>query len=254
MPAVFVHGVPDTAALWDSVVSHLDRTDVAQLDLPGFGAARPAGFEPTKEAYAAWLTEQVEAQVEAGGGPVDLVAHDWGGILALRVASTRPDLIRTLAVGGCPVDAEYTWHAMAQLWQTPGAGEQFVEGWLATPATDRVAGLVSGGSPADLAPHQAAAMDAEMTDCILVLYRSAVEVGAEWQPAVEAMPARPALVLTGADDLYVPREIAERLARRLDARLVVFDGCGHWWPWARAAETAAALEALWAGAHTAPAR
>jgi pimeloyl-ACP methyl ester carboxylesterase len=249
LPAVFVHGVPDTAALWAPIIGTLDRTDVVALDLPGFGASRPDGFVPTKERYAAWLAEEIEAQ----GEPVDLVAHDWGGILALRVASTRPELIRTLAVGGCPVDAEYTWHAMAQLWQTPEAGEQFVEGWLATVTADRVAGLVAGGSPAELASHHAEVMGEEMSSCILVLYRSAVEVGAEWQPGIEAMPARPALVLAGADDAYVPREIAERLARRLDARLVVFDDCGHWWPWERATETAAALESLWAGAPAAPA-
>jgi hypothetical protein len=28
----------------------------------------------------------------------------------------------------------------------------------------------------------------------------------------------------------------------------VFDGCHHWWPWARAEETALALEELWARA------
>ena len=100
------------------------------------------------------------------------------------------------------------------------------------------------GSP-ELAAEQAEHVDAEMTRCILALYRSAVTVGAEWQPAVDAMPTRPAVVFHGADDIYAATVIAERLAARLDADLVVYEGCGHWWAWERAADTAATLTDLW---------
>ena len=58
----------------------------------------------------------------------------------------------------------------------------------------------------------------------------------------------PALVLWGRDDPYVTPEYGERLAARIDAELVLFDDCGHWWPWQRAAESAAALEQLWSRA------
>jgi pimeloyl-ACP methyl ester carboxylesterase len=85
-----------------------------------------------------------------------------------------------------------------------------------------------------------------MGDCVLTLYRSAVTVGEEWEDAVSAMPRRPSLVLGGRDDPFVSTEIGERLARRIDAELLVFDECGHWWPWERAAESAVALERLWA--------
>jgi pimeloyl-ACP methyl ester carboxylesterase len=241
MPAVFVHGVPDTVALWSPLVAATGRTDVERLALPGFGNRPPSGWTATKEAYAAWL----EAQLTAFGAPVDLVAHDWGAILAQRVASTRPDLVRTLACGSGPLDRTYTWHAMAQAWQTPEVGEQIVEGMLGLPREDRLAGLVAGGAPEALAAIQADAMDAEMARCILALYRSATTVGSEWQDAVDAMPTRPAVVFHGADDPYVPVEVAERLAARLDARLIVFSGCGHWWPWGRAREVAAALDELW---------
>src|SRR6202162_4432404 len=37
MPAVFVHGVPDTQQVWDAVIARLDRKDVVTLSLPGFG-------------------------------------------------------------------------------------------------------------------------------------------------------------------------------------------------------------------------
>jgi pimeloyl-ACP methyl ester carboxylesterase len=227
--------------MWEPLRAHLTRDDVVALDLPGFGAPLPDGFDATKEAYAAWVVEQLEAI----GEPVDLVGHDWGCILVQRVASTRPDLVRTLACGSGPADKEYTWHAMAQLWQTPEAGEQMVAGWVAMPPDDRAVAMAAGGAPADLAAQQTAVICDEMGDCILRLYRSAVTVGDEWEDTVAAMERRPALVLWGGDDPYVGPEYGERLAARLGAELIVFDGCAHWWPWERAAESAAALERLW---------
>jgi pimeloyl-ACP methyl ester carboxylesterase len=241
MPAVFVHGVPDTGRMWTALLDELTRTDIEVVALPGFGNRAPAHWTATKEAYAAWL----EARIDAFEVPVDLVAHDWGAILAQRVASQRPDLIRTLACGSGPLDETYTWHAMAQAWQTPDVGEQIVDGMLALPRADLVAGLVAGGAPETLAALQADALDAEMARCILALYRSAVTVGAEWQSAVDAMPTRPALVFHGGDDLYVEARVAERLATRLDGTLTVYDGCGHWWAWERAPQVAAALTELW---------
>lgn len=91
MPAILIHGVPDTHRVWDGVRQHLTRTDVEAWDLPGFGAPLPTGFECSKEEYVTWLIERLEEV----GGPVDLVGHDWGCILAARVASLRPDLVRT---------------------------------------------------------------------------------------------------------------------------------------------------------------
>jgi pimeloyl-ACP methyl ester carboxylesterase len=241
MPAVLVHGVPDTGRMWAPLRRELVRTDVEVLALPGFGSAAPAGWTATKEEYAAWL----EDRLVAIGEPVDLVAHDWGAILAQRVASVRPDLIRTFACGSGPLDMEYTWHTMAQAWQTPDVGEQIVEGMLALPTEQLAAGLVAGSAPPELAVEQAQAFDGEMARCILALYRSAVTVGAEWQGAVDDMPERPAVVFHGGEDPYSDRRIAERLAARLAASLVVYDGCGHWWSWERAPQAAAALTELW---------
>jgi len=40
MPAVFVHGVPETPAVWDRLRVELHRDDVIALQLPGFGCPR----------------------------------------------------------------------------------------------------------------------------------------------------------------------------------------------------------------------
>src|SRR5215472_3221241 len=123
MPAVFVHGVPDTSSEWDALRSHCKRTDIIAPDLPGFGTPVPAGFEATKDDYVDWLIDEIVAI----GMPVDIVGHDWGSILVQRVVSLRPELIRTWAAGAGSVDRDYVWHDLAQMWQTPEVGEQVME-------------------------------------------------------------------------------------------------------------------------------
>ncbi len=49
MPAVFVHGVPETHLIWDPIRSKVSRKDTIAVDLPGFGAPVPSGFGATKE-------------------------------------------------------------------------------------------------------------------------------------------------------------------------------------------------------------
>lgn len=239
MPAVLVHGVPDTHRLWDSLRAHLRRSDVVAVSLPGFGVPLPAGFAATKEAYVDWLIGEIARL----GSPVDLVGHDWGSLLVQRVVALRPDLIRTWACGDGPVDVEYVWHDLAQQWQTPGVGEQIMAGF--TPEA-MVEGLAAAGVPRAAAAEAARHVDDTMTDCILRLYRSAVDVGREWQADVERV-TRPALILWAKDDPYVAPRFAERLAARVRGELLLFEGCGHWWPLGRPAEAAAALERFWAG-------
>ena len=59
MTAVFVHGVPETPAVWRGLLAALDRPDTVALSLPGFDSARPAGFGATMEEYASWLVAQL---------------------------------------------------------------------------------------------------------------------------------------------------------------------------------------------------
>ncbi len=237
MPAVLVHGVPDTHRLWDGLRARLHRRDVIAVSLPGFGAPVPPGFVPTKEAYVDWLVGEIERL----GAPVDLVGHDWGSLLVQRAVSIRPDLVRTWACGDGPIDAEYVWHDLAQQWQTPGVGEQVM---AMMGGAQLAEGLAAGGVPAAVASEVARHVDDTMKACILGLYRSAIHVGAEWQAGVEKV-TRPALVLWSRDDPYVAPRFAERLAARVRGELVLLDGCGHWWPHERPAEAAAALERFW---------
>ena len=115
MTIVFVHGNPETEAIWDDLVPHLRDDDVVRLSPPGFGSAIPYGFNCSTDAYRDWLASELEKLAQ----PIDLVGHDWGGGHVIRIAMERPDLIRSWAsdILGC-FDADYVWHDMAQAWRT----------------------------------------------------------------------------------------------------------------------------------------
>ncbi|UBU09104.1 alpha/beta fold hydrolase [Nonomuraea gerenzanensis] len=239
MPAILIHGVPDTHRVWAGVRRHLTRTDVEAWDLPGFGAPRPLGFGSTKEEYADWLIGRLE-QV---GEPVDLVGHDWGCILTARAACLRPDLVRTWAGGNGPISARYPWHPLARIWQDPVEGDRFMaeltpEGF----AADLISGFeVPGGPAREMARH----VDAPMRDSVLKLYRSAVRMGAEWEPDLAKLTA-PALVIWGSRDPACPVEFADELGRAIGAEHVIkLVDCNHWPLLQQPERVAAALEEHW---------
>lgn len=227
MPAVFVHGNPESAAIWDELFASLARQDVVALSPPGFGAPVPSGFEATADAYLAWLVGELEKL----DGPIDLVGHDWGGGHVLRLAMTRPDLIRSWVtdIAGA-FDAEYEWHDLAKTWQTPFVGDAAVTMMVNAPAAMREAQFRSFGL-GSAAPAVAAAVNADMGRCLLALYRSAKQPAMRnWGRDLERAAVRPGLVLAAENDQYVGGvALARRSAERLGARVAVLPGCGHWW-------------------------
>ena len=102
MPAIFVHGVPDTPRVWQKVISRLRRKDVVTLALPGFGVPLPESFRPTKDGYVEWLIGRLRESPQ----PIDIVGHDWGALLVIRAVSVEPQLVRSWAAGGAPLDPE----------------------------------------------------------------------------------------------------------------------------------------------------
>lgn len=238
MPAILVHGVPDTHRVWADVRRRLTRTDVEALDLPGFGSPRPPGFGSTKEEYADWLIGRLEQY----GEPVDLVGHDWGCILTARVASLRPDLVRTWAGGNGPISARYVWHPLARIWQDPVAGDRFMA--ELTPGGLAGTMIMDFDVPADLAGEMVRHVDEPMKDSILRLYRSAVRMGGEWEPGLTKLTA-PALVFWGARDPACQVEFADELGRAVGAERVLKLDCNHWPLLQLPEQVAAALEEHW---------
>jgi pimeloyl-ACP methyl ester carboxylesterase len=247
---VFVHGNPETAAIWTPLVESLagvDGREVALLSPPGFGAPVPDGFDPTMDGYADWLVEQLAA-LATTGNDLDVVGHDWGAGHVAGALARRPDLFRTWAIDIAGVlHHDYVWHDMAQVWQTPDAGEQAVAGLANASVADATALFVSLGLPDDMAAEVASAVDATMGDCILRLYRTGAQpaVG-ELGDRLAAIDLPPGLVVNAALDAYVPSELTVAVAERLGTDVLTIADRGHWWMVADVDDIARSLSAFWA--------
>jgi len=244
MTVVLVHGNPETDAIWGPLVDALGRDDVVRLSPPGFGAPLDDGFAATYLGYRDWLEEQLEAI----DGPIDLVGHDWGGGHVVNVVMHRPELVRSWASDVVGLfDPEYVWHDLAQVWQTPGDGEQLVGTMVGGTIESRAEQLTPLGIPMDIATEIAAAQGPEMGRAILSLYRSAAQPAiAEAGRALENAAARPGLSLLATEDHFVGSdELRRRAADRAGARTEVLDGLGHWWMLQDPARGAAALTRFW---------
>ena len=83
---VCIHGLAGSSAWWNAVSAKLGQAGpVYPLDLPR--AAQPTDL-------AAWVVEQLDRADVVG--PVDLVGHSLGALVALRVAAAHPELVRRL--------------------------------------------------------------------------------------------------------------------------------------------------------------
>jgi pimeloyl-ACP methyl ester carboxylesterase len=222
---VFLHGVPETSALWDKVRAEFDEETVA-LSLPGFGCARPPGFGATKDDYADWLV----GELEKFDDPVDLVGHDWGALLTYRIATTRGDLLHSWTADvGNGIHPDVRWHRFARVWQTPDEGEAYFKAIHETPIEDMAEAYESFHLGHDDALTLAGWSDETMGTCILDLYRSATpNVHHSWG-AQFAPTSAPGLILLAELDSFGDEAMSHEVAQTLHAREATLHDVGHWW-------------------------
>jgi pimeloyl-ACP methyl ester carboxylesterase len=96
-PVIFVHGSGSSSAQWRGLADQLSaRYHVFAPDLIGYGGSThwpgPEAFHLDAEA------EIVRALVARAGGRAHLVAHSYGGAVALHVARTLGDSLRSLTL------------------------------------------------------------------------------------------------------------------------------------------------------------
>lgn len=246
MTTVLVHGVPETPVIWNGLCEALALPDVVAVQLPGFGCPLPDGFDASKESYVEWLATELERIGAEAGGPPDVLGHDWGGGFVVRIVSTRPELVRSWVTDAAGMGSgSFEWHALAKIWQTPGAGEEFFAQQAAQPIENVAAVFESLGIPATGALAIAGAFDETMGAAILALYRSAVDVGAEWAPDFRDIP-RPGLVLVPSEDPFTVPHRSHAGAERSGARAAELPGLGHWWMLQSPESVAPVLKEFWA--------
>ncbi len=247
MTKVFVHGNPETAAIWGPLIAALEDRgltgDVVTVSPPGFGAPTPSGWDPTPAAYVGWLADRL-GEID---GPIDLVGHDWGAGHVFGLLAADSDLVRSWAADCAGLlHPDYVWHDMAQIWQTPDAGEEAVAAQAAMATDDRRAAYEGLGLPADVAADLAGAFDDEMGRCILGLYRAAAQPAlADLGRAIAEVALPPGLVIDATGDAYVASELGAAMVDRLEAEHLVLADRGHWWMTEDPGAAADGLLAFW---------
>jgi pimeloyl-ACP methyl ester carboxylesterase len=225
---VFVHGNPGSSRDWVDLAADVSVFGrVVALDMPGFGRAdRPKAFEYTVQGYARHLAGALDA---LGIRLAHLVLHDFGGAWGLAWAAAHPDAFRSATLINIGILTGYRWHYLARIWRTPLLGELF----MATTTRTGFRLLLRHGNPRGLPPAFVDRMysdfDAGTRRAVLRLYRATDPRRFEELAPPLRLLRRPALVVWGAHDPYVPVAYASRQRDVFpDARIVVLDGSGHW--------------------------
>lgn len=220
-----VHGFPESSYMWRDLLPALADAGWRAIapDLLGYGDT-PSRGDGSWSAQVAALDEVYEQH--AGGEPVVLVLHDWGGLIGVRWALGRPDAVRALVVSDTGYFPDGQWHDFAQVLRTPEEGEAFIAQW--TPAMlGQILSSVSTGISEDAIAEYAKALATDAgRQGVLELYRSGNFE--EIDPGCLARLTMPTLVLWGESDPFAPVGGAHRFVRELeDAELEVVDGAGH---------------------------
>lgn len=103
--AIFLHGFPEAAFVWDGVMSALaPALRCVAPNLRGYaGSSKPADASAYQAKH---LAGDLSALIDVVAGPgqaVDLlVAHDWGGGLAWTYAALQPQRVKRLVILNAP--------------------------------------------------------------------------------------------------------------------------------------------------------
>ncbi len=225
---VFVHGNPGPATDWRGLLTQVGVFARAVApDMPGYGDAdKPRDFHYAIDGYAEHL-----AGVLAGLGitRAHLVLHDFGGPWGLTWAVRDPETFASATLTNTGVLPDYQWHHYARIWRTRGVGELF----QLTANRPGFRMLLSRENPrlstAVIDRIYDAARGWPTKRAILKLYRATP--ASVMRGPIKALYEldRPALVLWGTDDAYLPWRLAERQQIAFpSARIELLEGLGHW--------------------------
>lgn len=217
-----LHGIGSSSASFAPQRDGLaDEFRILAWDAPGYG--RSADIDPGLDlnGYADAAAAVVEQY--ADGGPVHVLGMSWGGVIAVRLASRHPHLLRSLVVAdssrGSAADAD---KARAMRERAAQLAEQGNDAFAAA----RGPRLVSSSAPDALVDH----VVATMRDAIrLPGYGQAAEVMAATDLTTElAKIDLPTLVLCGDQDRVTGVAESQAIAGGIpDAVFVTLRGAGH---------------------------
>lgn len=231
-PVLALHCSLAHAGAWAGMAGVLQGVTLTAMDLPGHG--RAPDWDGVSDLHAL-ATGSAVAMAEAlgQGGPIDLLGHSFGGTVALRLALTRPDLVRSLtlfepvffaAAHADPSFADFTRHH-AEVTRLVAAGDNL--GALRLFHADWGA-----GQPLESLPERIQSYMRDRMPLIPALNGVLGEDGAHMlRPGGLEAIAVPVLLAGGSTSPQITAAIHKALAQRLPcARVLSLPGLGHMAP------------------------
>jgi len=227
---VFVHGNPGSSGDWAALVDAVGEfARAVAFDNPGFGKAdKPKDFDYNVGSYATFIQGVLE---ELGITRVHLVVHDFGGPFGLVWGLQHPDAWASVTLMNIGILPGYKWHSLAQQWRKPVLGE-LLQLYIPRGAWRK---RMQSSNPKGLPPAFVDEMydnyDRGTRRTVLKLYRATPDPGdaaAEVGKAIAALN-KPALVIWGMKDPFLPGSYADRQGEFFDVKQTVkLPESGHW--------------------------
>jgi pimeloyl-ACP methyl ester carboxylesterase len=224
---VFVHGGPGSANDWDHLLPEVGESARAiAFDLPGFGEAdKPRNWSGYLS--VGWATFIAAVLNQLRIKRVHVVANDLGGDAALTWAVAHPDNFASAVLINTGFLIGYRWHLLARLHRTPLLGYlAALTGWI---GFRPVLWLYERGLPRDVVDRWQRDYDWGTRRAMLRFYNATfTSWGARPVPELARLD-RPALVIWGERNRFVPVEQAERQRESFpSAEVLVLDKSGHY--------------------------
>jgi len=231
-PLLFLHGHPDTAAMWLPIAEQLaDSFHCIMPNLPGFGESRlKQPFDNTLANRGQYVEDVLNALNITE--KVNIVSHDHGGPFAMTWAVQHPERVHKQVIMNSLYHAEYRWHFWARLWRTPLLGEYLAvitPTAFGNPIWRRELRRGSKGLPLAHCRETHDKLSFAMMLAAIRLYRASdPQVFNGWQEQFrERVATIPTMVLWGEKDPYLPLDLARSFAD-WGAELLTYPDAGHW--------------------------
>ncbi len=238
---IFLHGFPEFWYGWRLQLSYFARQGFRALapDQRGYNLSdRPGGIWAYRTDA---LAEDIAGLARAAGRErTVIVGHDWGGVVAWRLAALHPELVERLVILNAPhaeVYAQYLRSHPAQMlrslyaafFQIPLLPEAALgaANWWGARNLLRASSRPGTFSAADLRAYRQAWSRPGAMTAMLNWYRAALRFPSK--PLANAYIRPPTLVIWGQRDVALSSGLASAsLKRCAQGRLVSFQNASHW--------------------------
>jgi epoxide hydrolase 4 len=239
--ALLLHGFPETWYSWRHQIPQLVQAGyrVVAMDQRGYNLSeKPWGIEAYRTAH---LVSDVREMIwTLGYERATIVGHDWGGVVAWRLAMAHPEAVEKLVVMNAPHPGAYAralragWEQRLKSWyvfffqipRLPEALLSFSPQATARLFFQRTAVRQGAFSDADLEVMATALAQPGAMGAMINWYRAAVRYPT-------GRPARvidtPTLLLWAEDDVALDKSLTDNLedwVSNLDIHYI--PNCGHW--------------------------